>query len=168
MSSCVWNGTIYIWGGRDTQDRDPQFYNDLWAFDPGHEEWSCLAENAPDSPDLPSPRYGMGAARLGNGWHVFGGFGQQGEFLPEEVNGPQLNDLWRYDLQAGTWSCLYPHDGSKVYGSQATRPGVRRVPGMVALDGEVYLLGGLDLASGPNDDGPVVGFNDFWQGTEAR
>ena len=27
------------------------------------------------------------------------------------------------------------------------------------------LFGGLDLASGPNDEGPVIGFNDFWRGS---
>ena len=35
---------------------------------------------------------------------------------------------------------------------------------MVAGDDALYLFGGLDLASGEHDDGPVVGFNDLWRG----
>ena len=26
-----------------------------------------------------------------------------------------------------------------------------------------YLFDGLDLATGPDDDGPLTGFNDFWR-----
>ncbi len=167
MSMTAWQDRIYIWGGRDTQDRDPQFYNDLWCFDPATSAWTCLAENNFGAVNRPSARYGHGSARIGDRWYVFGGFGPQGAFLPEEVNGPQLNDLWRLNLRTGAWTCLHAHDGAKDYSASATLPGVRRVPGMVSLDEAVYLFGGLDLASGPNDDGPVTGFNDFWVGREA-
>ena len=27
------NGKLYLWGGRDTVGRDPEFYNDLWEYD---------------------------------------------------------------------------------------------------------------------------------------
>lgn len=167
MSMTAWQDRIYIWGGRDTQDRDPQFYNDLWCFDPATSAWTCLAENNFGAVHRPSARYGHGSARIGDRWYVFGGFGPQGAFLPEEVNGPQLNDLWRLNLRTGAWTCLHAHDGAKDYSASAAAPGVRRVPGMVSLDEAVYLFGGLDLASGPNDDGPVTGFNDFWVGREA-
>ena len=167
IASCVWNETMYIWGGRDTQDRDPQFYNDLWAFDSSTEEWTCIQEQAPSETSRPSPRYGMGSTRNGNRWYIFGGFGHQGQFLPEEVNGPQLNDLWCFDLASRSWSCVQPHDASKDYTAAASHPGVRRVPGIVSLSDGIYLFGGLDLASGPKDDGPVVGFNDFWLGRQS-
>ncbi len=166
-SMTAWQDRIYVWGGRDTQDRDPQFYNDLWCFDPATAAWTCLAENDFGAANRPSARYGHGSARIGDRWYVFGGFGPQGTFMPEEVNGPQLNDLWRLNLGIGDWTCLHAHDGSKDYSASATVPGVRRVPGMVSLGESMYLFGGLDLASGPNDDGPVTGFNDFWVGREA-
>ncbi|MDE3001361.1 MAG: hypothetical protein OXU79_19975 [Gemmatimonadota bacterium] len=166
MSMTAWENRLYVWAGRDTQDRDPQFYNDLWCFDPATCAWTCLAENDLTAADRPSARYGQGSARIGDRWYIFGGFGPQGTFMPEEVNGPQLNDLWRLDLSTGEWTCLQAHDGSKDYSDSAAYPGVRRVPGMAALDDEAYLFGGLDLASGPNNDGPVTGFNDFWVGRE--
>ncbi len=168
MSMTAWENRIYVWAGRDTQDRDPQFYNDLWCFDPATRAWTCLAENDFGAANRPSARYGQGSARIGDGWYVFGGFGPQGSFMPEEVNGPQLNDLWRLSLGTGDWTCLQAHDGSKDYSGSAPYPGVRRVPGMAALDDALYLFGGLDLASGPNDDGPVTGFNDLWVGREAQ
>lgn len=165
MAMTAWEGKLYIWGGRDTQDRDPQFYNDLWEFDPAGQRWRCLQENDPGASGRPSARYGMGSARVGDRWYILGGFGPQGDFRPEEVNGPQLNDLWCMDLSRGTWECVQSHDGSKDYSATATRPGVRRVPGMVSSGDAFYLFGGLDLASGPNDDGPVVGYNDLWRGS---
>lgn len=165
MTAC--QGRIYLWGGRDTQDRDPQFHNDLWRFDPDTRVWTCLAKNDFEAANRPSARYGQGSARIGDRWYVFGGFGPQGTFMPEEVNGPQLNDLWCVNLNTGDWTCLQAHDGSKDYSESAAYPGVRRVPGMVALDESVYLFGGLDLASGPKNDGPVTGFNDLWVGRQA-
>lgn len=163
----AWGDKLYIWGGRDTQDRDPQFYNDLWEYHPAAGRWTCLQPNRPGAPDRPSARYGMGSARIGDRWYIFGGFGPDGDFLPEEVNGPQLNDLWCFDLTRRQWQCIQPYDGSKDYAAGAARPGVRRVPGMVARGDAIYLFGGLDLASGPDDDGPVVGFNDLWMGRSA-
>jgi len=38
------------------------------------------------------------------------------------------------------------------------------VPAMTALDNSVYIFGGLDLTSGPDEKGPLIGFNDLWQG----
>ena len=90
-----------------------------------------------------------------NQLYMFGGFGPKGDFLPEEVNGPQLNDLWCFDLTLREWQCIQAHDGSKDYTDRAGRPGVRRIPGMVAQGDEIYLFGGFDLSSGPNDDGPT-------------
>ena len=160
----AWRDKLYVWGGRDTQDRDPQFYNDLWEYDLTGERWTCLQPHRPGDPGQPSPRYGMGSCRIDERWYIFGGFGPEGDFLPEETNGPQLNDLWCFDLTQRQWQCLEPHDHRKDYTPQAGRPGVRRVPGMVAGDDALYLFGGLDLASGEHDDGPVVGFNDLWRG----
>ena len=167
MSMTAWQGQIYVWAGRDTQDRNPQFYNDLWRYDPDTRVWTCLGENDFGAANRPSARYGQGSARIGDRWYVFGGFGPQGTFMPEEVNGPQLNDLWCLNLNSGDWTCLQAHDGSKDYSESAEYPGVRRVPGMVTVDESVYLFGGLDLASGPNNDGPVTGFNDLWVGRES-
>jgi len=35
---------------------------------------------------------------------------------------------------------------------------------MTAVGDAVYLLGGLDLTSGSDERGPLVGFNDLWTG----
>ena len=55
-------------------------------------------------------------------------------------------------------------DPSKLVGPTAVRPCVRRVPAMTAVRDAVYLFGGLDLTSGPDERGPLVGFNDLWSG----
>ena len=44
---------------------------------------------------------------------------------------------------------------------------MRQVPGMASAGGSIYLFGGLDLASGPDGDGPLIACNDFWRGTPA-
>jgi N-acetylneuraminic acid mutarotase len=156
-----WHGKLCLWGGRDTVDQAPQFYNDLWEYDPGNGAWTCLQETRPDDAGRPSPRYGLGHGVIGDHLYLFGGFGG------EVGNDPQLNDLWRIDLASGQWECLYPHNSAKDYSGGAERPGVRRVPGMTSAGGSVYLFGGLDLASGPKGDGPLIAYNDFWRGTPA-
>ena len=86
-------------------------------------------------------------------------------------NGPQLNDLYVYDLSKaghGKWKCLQEHDGAKDYSARATRPGVRRVPGMTASEDSIFLFGGIDLASGPHNDGPLIAVSDFWRGRNDR
>ncbi len=156
----AWKGKLYLWGGRDDAPGTASvFYNDLWEYGPEAGAWTCIQEHRAEDSTRPSPRYGTGDARIGHDWYVFGGFGSV------DKHGPQLNDLWRCDLRTGTWRCLEPHDGAKDYTSGATRPGVRRVPGMAALGTSVYLFAGLDLASGAGEDGPTVGFNDLWRGS---
>lgn len=156
----AFQGKLYLWGGRDSEDRSPQFYNDLWSFDPTTDQWSQLAGVATDRAVgmRPSPRYAMGHARIGNHWYMFGGFGAEGG------NSPQLNDLWRLDLGNGSWTLVQAHDGGKAIGPKAIRPCVRRVPAMTAHGDKLYLFGGLDLTSGPDERGPLVGFNDLWLG----
>ena len=154
-----WNGRLYLWGGRDSQDRAPEFYNDLWEYDPHEGAWTCLQKNQADDVARPSPRYGLGYAVIGDSLYLFGGFaGGQGEH-------PQLNDLWRYDLRAGRWNCLEPQSGAKDTSAGAERPAVKRIPVMASADGSVYLFGGLDLATGPRGDGPLAAYNDLWRGT---
>ncbi len=51
--------------------------------------------------------------------------------------------------------------GGCPVGGGCTRP---RVPAMTAVGDAVYLLGGLDLTSGPDERDPLVGFNDLWTG----
>lgn len=151
-----WEDSLYLWGGRDSEDRSPQFYNDLWTFDPKQSRWEQIHRNGQVGP---TARYGMGHARIGHHWYVFGGFAN------ETGNAPQLNDLWRLDLRTGKWTEIQPNDGSKDISRTAARPSVRRVPAMTALNDSVYLFGGLDLASGPKHQGPLIGFNDLWRGT---
>ena len=155
----AWRGKLYLWGGRDTQYRRPEYYNDLWEYDPDTCEWACLMANRPGDPNAPSPRYGAGHGCIGGRWSIFGGFGSS------SGNGPQLNDLWAYDFRSGAWDCLQAHDGSKDYSRDAERPGIRRVPGTAVVEDALYLFAGIDLASGPNDDGPTVAFNDLWRGS---
>ena len=155
-----YDGRIYLWGGRDSEDRSPQFYNDLWSFDPKTGRWTELARQIKriEPGTRPFGRYGVGQARVGHHWYIFGGFGG------ETGNSPQLNDLWQLDLRTHRWRLIEPHNSGKLVGPAALRPCVRRVPAMTAVGDAVYLFGGLDLTSGPDERGPLVGFNDLWSG----
>ncbi len=155
-----WNGKLYLWGGRDPEDQAQEFHNDLWEYDPAKGVWTCIEENRTDDPSRPSPRYGLAHTVIGHQMYMFGGFaGGESEWHP------QLNDLWRYDLQANRWDCLYTHNGAKDYSHKADRPGVKRIPVMASSNGYAYLFGGLDLATGPTGMGPLAAYNDFWRGT---
>jgi N-acetylneuraminic acid mutarotase len=155
----AWGGRLYLWGGRESEDRAPEFYNDLWEYDPGRGKWTCIAEHRVDDDAHPCPRYGVGHAVVGDHLYVFGGFGGG------KGDHPQLNDLWRYDFRAARWDCICPHNEAREYSAGAKRPGVRRIP-LMASEGEaVYLFGGLDLATGPHGEGPLAMYNDFWRGT---
>jgi len=151
-----WGNKLYLWGGRDTETRSPEFFNDFWQYDPERDEWLMVYDNRPEDDDCPCPRYGFGYERIGNYLHIFGGFAS------EKGNGPQLNDFWRCDLCSGEWECLEPHNGAKDYSASAQRPGVRRVPATGAIDNRFYMFGGLDLASGPDETAPTIAFNDLW------
>ena len=58
----AWGDKLYIWGGRDTQDRDPQFYNDLWEYHPAIGRWTW-----PAAKPSRCPRSTFGALRYGLG-----------------------------------------------------------------------------------------------------
>ena len=141
------DGRLFLWAGRDTQDLNPQWYNDLWSYDPNAGRWVQLAGNGPGSIDAsrsrPAARYAMGEARLGDAWYIMGGFGA------DSGNSPQLNDLWKLDLESARWELVQACDFSKDASESAGRPCVRRVPAMTSMDDAVYLFGGLDLTSGP-------------------
>ena len=154
----AYKGKLYLCGGRDSESPRPQFYNDLWTFNPQTNRWRQLLKSDRSDTKRPSPRYAMGHARIGNQWIQFAGFGNN------RGNSPQLNDLWQLDLDSGLWRKLQEHNGYKVTGPQAQRPCVRRVPAMTAIGKHAYLFGGLDLTSGPQEDGPLIAFNDLWQG----
>jgi N-acetylneuraminic acid mutarotase len=151
-----WQDKLYLWGGRDTEDRwPPQFYNDLWTFDTKTGGWERIHKNGQAGP---TARYGMGHARIGHHWYIFGGFGN------ETGSAPQLNDLWRVNLSTGVWTEIQPDDGSKDVSATTKRPSIRRVPAMTALGKSAYVFGGLDLASGPKHKEPLIAYNDLWEG----
>ena len=37
--------------------------------------------------------------------------------------------------------------------------------GMAPLNGSIYIFAGMDLGTGPDDDGPLTAYNDFWRGS---
>ena len=49
---------LYLWGGRDSQGRAPEFYNDLWEYDPDGGAWTCIQENRADDVARPPPGTG--------------------------------------------------------------------------------------------------------------
>ena len=53
--------------------------------------------------------------------------------MQEDMDAPALNDLWKYSLTLGEWSCLSPH---------GQLPKTRYLHSMVALQGSLVVFGG--------------------------
>ncbi len=87
------DGVAYLFGGRDGGTA----FDDLWAFDPGGQQWSEVAVGG----DGPSARFGHEAAWIaGLGLAVWAG----------QAGSAFFDDLWLFDPAAATWERM-PADG---------------------------------------------------------
>jgi len=118
---------LYLSGGRfrDGTSGDYTLRRDLWAFDYATDTWSRLSRG-----EGPSGRSNHNMVYLDGKLWVFGGNdSNNGAFFAP------LNDLWVYDLAAGTWS-------ERSFAGPA--PEARLFHGM-ATDGDmIYVYGGGD------------------------
>jgi N-acetylneuraminic acid mutarotase len=155
-------GSLYLFSGRDLDktgrkdavlfDQGPEFFNDLWRYDPRTDGWTQLHPDVGgDGPQsgaaYPSARYGSGHAVLGNDFYLFGGY---------DGGASELGDLWRYDIRADRWRELHPSGGAPNLSESDVRPAHRRVPIMEAAGDSLLLFGGLDFFLGPPERG-------FWR-----
>eukprot|EP00581_Thalassiosira_minuscula_P013730 CAMPEP_0183729418 /NCGR_PEP_ID=MMETSP0737-20130205/30220_1 /TAXON_ID=385413 /ORGANISM="Thalassiosira miniscula, Strain CCMP1093" /LENGTH=329 /DNA_ID=CAMNT_0025961595 /DNA_START=147 /DNA_END=1136 /DNA_ORIENTATION=+ len=92
------NGGVLLFGGLTGAAGSPTT-NDLWRFDPTHQEWTALQSSVKDAA-TPRVRMYAASATLGSKFYIFGGWdpmepGSGGEFL---------NDVWSFDWTTETWS----------------------------------------------------------------
>ena len=154
-------GSLYLFSGRDTGARSPEFFNDLWRYEPARDLWTLLqptdSDTGFDAPaQVPAARYGSGHTSLGDHLYLFGG--HNGTWT-----GVERNDFWRYHPPTGRWRQLHPDDGRTDYGPGARYPGVRRVPILEASGGSLYLFGGLNCFMGPRQAGYSLPIDDLWR-----
>jgi len=115
------DGKLYVFGGFGY----PAVRNDLFVLDPSTLAWTDLTPQA--AAGAPSPRRDMAFFSFGGGIYVFGGKDAQG------ITGVVLNDLYRLDPKAVTWTRL-------SYGGVA--PLKRAGASVSILGGYAYLFGG--------------------------
>jgi hypothetical protein len=87
---------MLVFGGQ----AGPNFFNDVWAYDPAANQWSLLADGAG-----PEPRYGAaGALDAGTGvFYVSHGFTNSGRF----------DDTWGFVVEGSSWLDDSPPEGPR-------------------------------------------------------
>jgi hypothetical protein len=215
--SVTWSdtsGNLFLFGGQGLSTNSVGFLNDIWKFTPGTYDktnttvpptyigsytfsgtWTPVSGTASvnqkgtygtvGASGFPGGRWGASHCTdsSGNLW-VFGGQGIDG-------NGTLglLNDLWKYNIAANTWTWMGPTNSNVgqnngVYGTQGTAlaantpgPGGRQTALLWADNvGNIWLFGGLGLDSaGTRSAGPLSGglpngstpdgalLNDLWK-----
>lgn len=152
-------------------------FADLWRYDIPSNEWTWVAGPAGHSLGgrfgefgVPYQEHFHPAGRYwSNGWvgsnndlWLYGGSGHD----IHAVQG-DLNDLWRFDISAGTWAWLggsidirqQADFGALGHFSPDHQPGARRLATTVDVDGKHFLFGGISQYGSE-------GFhrrNDLWQ-----
>jgi N-acetylneuraminic acid mutarotase len=160
-------GDLWLFGGQ----AGTTFLNDLWSYKiaspPGPGTWTSHGggANLASTATYPGSRWGATTktdVAAGNVW-VFGGFGY-------DSTGALglLNDLWVYNIAAGTWTLVGGSNLANqtgVYGTQGTAaasniPGGRQIAmSFVDASGNFWLFGGFDLDS----KGNPAALNDLWE-----
>lgn len=145
--------SMVVFGGGDETVAFGTPLDDLYSVALSTGAWTQLH---PGGEDAPAGRLFAGLAHLGDAVLLFGGL--DGEALGER------NDLWRFDLDAGTWAvvhagdladqpatgfCAFPPDFTAV---DLVAPERRRAPVVTpGPDGTLLVYGGISPC-GPLDD----------------
>jgi N-acetylneuraminic acid mutarotase len=118
LAATVLDGRLYVAGGIAQLGATPAFQ----VYDPGTDSWRALAP-------LPEPRHHFGMAALDGRIYVSGGYPTLPFFA-----GDARSQLWVYDPAGDHWQ------------SAAAMPLRRAAHAMVALDGRLYVAGGVGQA----------------------
>lgn len=188
VSTAFWTdscGNLWLFGGQGADSTGTGGnLNDLWEFDPTTKMWTwkggvnIVGQNGTygtlstaSAGNVPGSRSESAAwtDHEGNLW-LFGGVGG-------DVNGLacatqpacELNDLWKYDPAAGTWSWIGGSDTANQVGNYGTRgdatsaniPGARDTAVSWTDDqGNLWLFGGNGFGASTLGD-----LNDLWEYT---
>jgi N-acetylneuraminic acid mutarotase len=121
--SAVHKGLLYVVGGRSSSTGG--VLSDLDRYDPSTDTWTVLAP-------MPTPRAGLGVAKLAGGIYAVGGRTSIGG----PCTGGELAAVERYDIATNTWS------------PKASLPAARSDVGAMAIGGKLYAFGGCTAAGG--------------------
>ena len=157
-------GKFWLYGGVSASYG---VYGALWSFDPDLTLWTWI--NGPSTPNqlpvygtigIPSPNnqpgsraYGAAACTdlNGNLW-FYGGAADLG---------PEMSDLWKYDITSNEWTCmgLYSYNanhGTKGVAASSNSPGARDEfnSAWTSDAGDLWIFGG---------QGGLLMFGDFWK-----
>jgi N-acetylneuraminic acid mutarotase len=125
-------GKIYVLSGLDNRPGvvSPAGYN--WLFDPATNSWT---EQKP----MPLPAHHIMVAAMNDKIYIFGGFVRP----PSIIAWQPINRSWEYDPATDDWKELAP------------MPTPRGAGQAVAVDGKIYVIGGV-RSNKPGDEGAPI------------
>ncbi|KAI9215839.1 hypothetical protein BC828DRAFT_401529, partial [Blastocladiella britannica] len=128
---------VYVFGGQGAAGgaAGPSgILGDTWKYNVATAKWTAVTPGT----SVPSGRTNMAHATVGRSMYVYGGVSSSGAVL---------DDLWAFDMAAGSWSAVTPVvSSSSSSGSAATvrPPGLQHAT-LVAVNGtNLVLYGGTD------------------------
>lgn len=139
MAVAEYQGKIYLFGGASTEHRGqarPSNYqlNESWEYDPANDSWKSLVP-------MPTRRNAASAVAVGGKIYVIGGSGlapgSQNPTSPANLLVLSANEA--YDPATNTWQTLQP------------MPTPRHHAAIGAVDGKIYIIGGLTGVSRVGD-----------------
>jgi len=179
-------GNLWLLGGDGVDSNGfPGQLNDLWEFNPSANTWTWISGSSTANVDgvygtqgIPASTSVPGSRRQAVGWidgsdnlWLFGGSGWNAS---GSSGGAPLNDLWRFNPTAKTWtwvsgsSTTYTNGtisaigvyGTKGTGAAANTPGGRTNPAnWIDSSGAIWLFGG----NGFDSTATVGELNDLWK-----
>ena len=170
------SGNLWLFGGVGDSQNSVRF-NDLWRFNPASRTWAWMGgssqagaagvygvQGQAASRNIPGARWGAKTWVDGSGnFWLFGGVG-----VDSSGDGGLLNDLWRYNPGAGTWTWV--KGSSAAYGSgfwgalgsinDSRVPSAREAAASwVDRNGDLWLFGGI----GNDVSGAYGTLGDLWK-----
>jgi N-acetylneuraminic acid mutarotase len=173
-------GNLWLFGGQGNGATNSGYLNDLWEFNPTAGTWTWVSgtsarnqagsygtQGTPAAGNAPGGRTGASSwvDSLGNLW-LFGGSGYD-----YAGNPGYLNDLWKFNPTAGTWTWVSGSNTSNGHSSYGTLgiPSASNVPGgrdvatsWVDASGNFWLFGGYGLDS-TNIFANAGNLGDLWE-----
>lgn len=162
------SGNFWLYGGRGVPSTAGQGYlNDLWKYNPTTNQWAWISGanvtnqlgqygtlSVPASTNVPGARYFPTIwTDMNSNLYMLGGFG----FCNPSVSGAgYLNDLWKYDATANTWTWINGANTLGNYGTYGTlgMPNITTMPGgrfsganWTDASGNLWTFGGDGMAS---------------------
>jgi N-acetylneuraminic acid mutarotase len=175
------NGHFWMFGGYGYGATGATgFLNDLWEYDSTSNRWTWMGgstttaaaavygtKNTASTTNIPGARYGAvtWVDASGNLWLFGGGYGTTAGSAAVTI---WYNDLWKYNIAAGTWTWVGGSSTASQNGTYGTKgtAATTNVPGArfesttwVDLSGNFWLFGGGGMpATGANGY-----LNDLWK-----